>query len=187
MPNRERTVLFIYSLLAAVGIAWSGFTGRGLPIFAPSNVEIPPTPSPLLVSLSAGLLLAGLSLAFTAVARRHWARFQRLHTAFAEMLGPLSQREVIVLTLSSSIAEELFFRVAMQPTIGLWPTALIFGAVHFIPHPDFRIWTPWAFVMGALFGGIFEISGVAAGPILAHALINYFGLRGIAQYSNRDR
>ena len=186
MPNRERTVLLIYTLLAAVGIAWSGFAGRGLPVLSPTNSESFIESPALLLSLGAGVLLAGLSLAFTAVARRHWVRFQRLHEAFAKALGPLSQREIIVLTLSSSIAEELFFRVAMQPAIGLWPTALIFGAVHFIPHPDFRIWTPWAFVMGVLFGGIFEITGVAAGPILAHALINYYGLRGIASQSNRD-
>ena len=101
MPNRERTVLLIYTLLAAVGIAWSGFAGRGLPVLSPTDSESFIESPALLLSLGAGLLLAALSLAFTAVARRHWVRFQRLHEAFAKALGPLSQREIIVLKKKS--------------------------------------------------------------------------------------
>jgi len=176
--------LGLYTALAGLGVLWSTLADRGIPILSPSLDRPMALETPLAWSLGAGIALAILSLSFSAVAVRHWVRYQRLQDAFAEMLAPLSHREVWVFTLSSSIAEELFFRVGMQPSLGLWPTALIFGAIHFIPRPEFRIWTPWAIAMGVLLGAIFEYTGVAAGAILAHGIINYVGLRGIAAHAD---
>ncbi len=84
----------------------------------------------------------------------------------------LSATEILVLALTSGLAEELFFRGAMQPALGLLGTSLIFGAVHTGPKRVFLWWSAWAFVMGLLFGAIFEATGVLWGPVLAHVLIN---------------
>jgi membrane protease YdiL (CAAX protease family) len=84
----------------------------------------------------------------------------------------LSSWEITLLALSSGFAEELFFRGAMQPALGLLLTSLIFGAVHTGPRRVFVAWSVWAFIMGLLFGVIFELSGVLWGPVLAHVWIN---------------
>jgi len=70
------------------------------------------------------------------------------------------------------VAEELFFRGALQPVIGLLATSLIFGAVHTGPKRVFLWWSLWAFLVGLSFGVIFEATGVLWGPVLAHVLVN---------------
>ncbi len=93
------------------------------------------------------------------------------------IIDELSPTDILFLALASGIAEELFFRGAMQPVFGLLVTSLIFGAVHSGPKPVFLWWSAWAFVMGLLFGGIFELTGVLWGPVLGHVLINQRNIR----------
>ena len=126
----------------------------------------------LLVSLGLGLVLAVAVVAMTPVfvERARWAR--ALHEELAEMIHVLSPSEIMVLALSSGIAEELFFRGAMQPVLGLLLSSAIFGLVHVGPRKVFLAWIAWAFVMGVLFGLIFELTGVLWGPVLAHVWIN---------------
>ena len=92
--------------------------------------------------------------------------------AFTERFVPWSVIAVGSNGICSGFAEELFFRGAMQPVLGLLITAVIFGAVHVGPKPVFFAWTTWAFVMGLLLGMIFELTGVLWGPVLAHVWIN---------------
>ena len=126
------------------------------------------------LALSLGL---GLALALTVVAvtpvlveRSRWAR--ALHSELEQIISPLSSAEITWLALASGFAEELFFRGAMQPVLGLLITSVIFGAVHVGPKPVFLAWTTWALVMGLLLGVIFELTGVLWGPVLAHVWIN---------------
>ena len=84
----------------------------------------------------------------------------------------LSSAEIFFLALASGFAEELFFRGAMQPVVGLIVTSLVFGAAHTGPKRVFLVWSIWAFVMGLAFGLIFEATGVLWGPVLSHVLIN---------------
>lgn len=141
-----------------------------------------PYPTRFLVSLTLGLALGLVVVAMTRllVARTRWAR--GLHDEFASIVGQLSSREVTQLALSSGFAEELFFRGAMQPALGLWLTSLIFGAVHVGPKRVFLAWSAWAFVMGVLLGAIFELTGVLWGAVLAHVWINQRNMRFIQGY-----
>ena len=126
----------------------------------------------LSASLGLGLALALVVIAVTPmfVERAAWAR--SLHQELKPIIEPLSALEITLLALASGFAEELFFRGAMQPVLGLLVTSIIFGAVHTGPKRVFLAWSIWAFVMGLLFGLIFELTGVLWGPVLAHALIN---------------
>ena len=126
----------------------------------------------LLVSLGLGLGLALAVVAMTPVfvERARWAR--ALHEELAELIQALAPSEITVLALSSGIAEELLFRGAMQPVLGLLLSSAIFGLVHVGPRKVFLAWITWAFVMGLLFGLIFELTGVLWGPVLAHVWIN---------------
>lgn len=126
----------------------------------------------LLTSLGAGLALALLVTASTPwlLRRAAWAR--ALHEELKPIVEPLSATEILVLALASGVAEELFFRGAMQPVLGLLGTSLIFGAVHTGPKRVFLWWSMWAFAMGVALGLIFEATGVLWGPVLAHVLVN---------------
>lgn len=104
------------------------------------------------------------------VERADWAR--ALHRELKPIVEPLSRLEIIVLALASGLAEEVFFRGAMQPALGLIVTSVIFGAVHTGPKRAFLAWSLWACVMGLAFGAIFELTGVLWGPIIAHVMIN---------------
>ena len=129
-------------------------------------------PVRLALSLSLGLALAIVVVAATPalVKRTAWAR--ALHAELKEIISPLSPTEIALLALASGLGEELFFRGALQPVLGLLLTSLIFGALHVGPKKVFLAWTFWAFVMGLLFGSIFELTGVLWGPVLAHVGIN---------------
>ncbi|HWM85496.1 MAG TPA: CPBP family intramembrane glutamic endopeptidase [Kofleriaceae bacterium] len=138
----------------------------------------------LLLALSPLIGLAvGLSVVFLsrlAVHRFDWAR--RLHTDFRSILGPLSWREILVLALASSVGEELLFRGALQPMLGIWAQAAVFALLHIGPGLRFLPWTLSAFVLGLVFGWLFQLTGDLGGPIVAHFAINYMNLHFIARF-----
>lgn len=124
------------------------------------------------MSIGLGFALAVLVIWTTPRLLREMAWARALHDEMRPIIEGLSATEIFVLALTSGLAEELFFRGAMQPALGLLGTSLIFGAVHTGPKRVFLWWSAWAFVMGLLFGAIFEATGVLWGPVLAHVLIN---------------
>ncbi len=127
--------------------------------------------SPLIgIALGLGVVL----LSRFAVHRFEWGR--SLHRDFRAMLGLLSAREILVLAVASSVGEELLFRGALQPWIGVWPQAIIFALLHVGPGLRFLPWTISAFVMGLAFGFLFQWTGDLGGPIAAHFTINYLNL-----------
>jgi membrane protease YdiL (CAAX protease family) len=128
---------------------------------------------------SADLWSLGLGIAFAllvvvtsrvTVQRYGWAR--RLHLELRPFARGLSPAAVIVLALLSSAGEELLFRRLLQPWMGLWPQALLFGLVHQLPGPSRWVWASWAFAVGLAFGALFQLTGSLAGPLAAHALVN---------------
>ncbi|MEM9864950.1 MAG: CPBP family intramembrane glutamic endopeptidase [Myxococcota bacterium] len=133
----------------------------------------------IVVSLSLAAVLVALGVGSTRVLVRRtpWAR--RLHVAFRELLVPLSSKEIVFFAISSGIAEELFFRGALQPWAGFAITSVVFGLVHLGPSRAFWPWTVWAVVMGFLLGAIYECTGQLIGPVVAHVLINYENLHFI--------
>ncbi len=160
--------------------AWLGGNRHAWELDAAWMTE--PYPTRLVVSLGLGLMLGLAVVAATRVLVTHtqWAR--ELHHELRAIVGDLSAGEILWLALLSGLAEELFFRGAMQPVLGLWLTSLIFGAVHTGPKRVFLAWSVWAFVMGVLLGAIFELTGVLWGAVLAHAWINQRNMRFIQRY-----
>jgi membrane protease YdiL (CAAX protease family) len=153
---------FVWAWLRGGRFAWSLDTSW---LTAPYGVR-------LALSIALGFALGLVVVAITPrlVERTEWAR--TLHLELKEIIAPLSSSEVTLLALASGFAEELFFRGAMQPVLGLLGTSVIFGVLHIGPRRVFLAWTAWAFVMGLSFGSIFELTGVLWGPVLAHVWIN---------------
>lgn len=172
-PARITTLAsIIYGPLALGALVWAWLAARR-PAW---SLETPWLSAPygarLALSLALGLGLAVVVVAATPlfVERTAWGR--ALHEALKEAVEPLTSSQLRFLALTSGFAEELFFRGAMQPVLGLLASSAIFGVVHVGPKRALMAWIGWAFVMGLLFGSIFELTGVLWGPILAHVWIN---------------
>jgi membrane protease YdiL (CAAX protease family) len=169
---------FLYGLFSIGAFVWSYFSGSG-PVFDPTVFSWERAAIGSVAGLTLGLaVVAGSRLL---VARFAWAR--SLYHWFAQVLGPMPDREVLGLALLSSIGEELLFRGAMQPTLGLWLTAVIFGLLHFPPRLRLLPWTVMAGLFGLLFGAITLWSGTIAGAVIAHFTINLLNLREVARYA----
>lgn len=162
-----------YAMLCVVALAltWP----RGSPLQHPEPSEL----ATALGEGSAHLWSLGLGVAFgllvilasrLTVQRYEWAR--RLHVELRPFARSLSPTGVLVLALLSSAGEELLFRSLLQPWMGLWPQALLFGLVHQLPGPSRWVWAAWAFGVGLVLGMLFQVTGSLLGPLAAHALVN---------------
>jgi membrane protease YdiL (CAAX protease family) len=175
LPSTTRITtlaLVVYTPLTLGALAWAWFGGDRFAWTLAEPWLVAPYWQRLTLSLGLGLALALAVVALTPILirRTEWAR--ALHAELREIVSPLSSSEITWLALASGFAEELFFRGAMQPVLGLLITSVIFGAVHVGPKRVFLAWTTWAFVMGILLGLIFEATGVLWGAVLAHVWIN---------------
>lgn len=130
-----------------------------------------------LVGLAAGLAVVGL----TRVATRHFQWARDLHASFHDLLGPLAGREILILAAASSIGEELLFRGALQPWLGVWLQGLVFALLHVGPGKRFLPWTLSALVLGLAFGWMAAWTGSLGAPIAAHFTINFMNLRYIVR------
>lgn len=139
-------------------------------------------------SLIIGLAL-GAAVAFSTrifVARYAWAR--NLHTELRPVARDLSAAGIIAVAAFSALGEELWFRGVLEPWIGLWLQAALFGIVHAqLRGPSRWAWISWATIMGLAFGAIFQLTGSLAGPIAAHALINSLNLYYLKSHDPEPR
>jgi uncharacterized protein len=172
--------MVLYLALGAAALAWGGLRGQ------PNVWQLPGRAEPLVfASIATGLAL-GLAIVFwsrMALYRFEWAR--ALHREFRGLLYPLTDVEIIVLAAASSLGEELFFRGALLPVIGLVGSSLLFAVLHIGPKLRHLPWTLSSLGAGLLFGAIFLWTGDLTGPVLAHFLVNFLNLRHVAQYELR--
>jgi membrane protease YdiL (CAAX protease family) len=174
--SRSALVLILYLALASAGIAWAALRGDAS-VWRVGGRENPQ----VLLGIVAGLLI-GLGFVFAsryATHRFEWGR--ALHRDLRALLGPLHGAEILVLAVASAIGEEIFFRGALQPAIGLWGSSAIFALLHIGPKVRFLPWTLSSFVAGAVFGQLFLWAGDLSGPVVAHFTINALNLRYLSR------
>ena len=178
---RLKAAALVYGLLAAAAVAWGIFKGDPDIFHHPAGLM---GNHPMLIVLGGAAGVAfGLGIArltsFT-VYRFRWAR--GLHIEFRGLFGPLRNMDILAFAAFSAIAEEMFFRGALQAQLGIVPASLIFGVLHIAPSRKFIPWPFQALGMGFAFGLLFWMSGNLAAPILAHFTINYQNLHFINSY-----
>ena len=188
LVTRRRILLLttcVYATLTLLGFGWAASRGRPWLFVHPQPWLALSAPWDVVGSLGAGVALAGLTLVATRalVTRSRWGR--ELHLAFREIVGGLDGVAVLALALASGIGEEVFFRGALQPSLGLVPTSILFGLLHIGPDRRFLMWTPWALLMGLLLGVMYEATGSLYGCVLAHVAINYENLQFIRSHDPR--
>jgi hypothetical protein len=101
----------------------------------------------------------------------------------AEILGPLSGAQVVVLALASGLGEEAFFRGALQPRVGLLLASLLFGMAHLVPRRELLPWAGFAALAGVLLGALFDYTGNLLAPATAHVFINAVNLHWLSRAS----
>lgn len=178
-PQVKRTPVLewawiFYLVLAVGGIVWIGLRqGQiGLALF----VDTERWPVDLGLGLGAGAVLSG----GWELGRRFMPQARAIETQFAEILGPLTTSEAVALAVLSAIAEEFFFRGAVQGAWGLVPAALLFTVLHVGPGRELRLWTVFAAVAGLLLGILVVWRETLMAAIIAHALVNGIGLSRLA-------
>lgn len=173
-------MLVLYLSLAAAALVWGSV--RGQPnLWRLSGATDTRIWSGICIGGALGLIIVFASR--LAVHRFEWAR--ALHREFRSLLSPLTDVEIVVLAIASSLGEELFFRGALMPSVGIWASSGVFALLHIGPRGRYLPWTIGSFVAGLLFSELYRWSGDLSGPVLAHFTVNFLNLRHVAQYELR--
>jgi hypothetical protein len=173
--SRATLVLGLYGAMGIVAFVIAA--GRGDPDLY--RLGGSPAAWQLGVAPAIGAALGLAVVALTRLGTRHFQWARDLHASFRDLLGPLSGSEIVILALASSIGEEVLFRGALLPLVGVWIQALVFALLHVGPKRRFLPWTASAFVLGFAFGELARATGSLGGPIAAHFAINFLNLRYI--------
>jgi membrane protease YdiL (CAAX protease family) len=101
----------------------------------------------------------------------------------------LTPFQIIHISVVAGITEEILFRAAIQPLIGIWLTSLLFIAIHgyirfkTVPHMMFGLFT---FLLSMMLGYLYMFFGIIA-AIAAHAVYDVIVLWKISNESPNNR
>jgi uncharacterized protein len=177
--SRPALVMVVYLVLGAAALGWGSL--RGQPNVWRLAGRDPAIITGIISGLAAGLLIVFASR--MALYRFEWMR--ALHRELRHLLFPLTDAEIVVLAAASSVGEEMFFRGALLPAIGLLGSSAIFALLHIGPKARHLPWTASSFAVGLLFGAMFQWTGDLTGPVVAHFLVNFLNLRHVAEVELR--
>ena len=149
--------------MVLAGWAWvGGVQGRGLSEWFP----LARWRSDLALGALAG---AGAALAAWVLHDRvpAFRRIARMLCAVLDM-DALRYPHAVLFGLIAGIPEEILFRGALQPTLGIVPASILFGALHALT-PAYFI---YATLAGMLLGGLADWRDGLWAPIAAHVVID---------------
>ena len=137
------------------------------------NLTGDPKASWAALSLAAGIIISWLS---TQVFKWRYRRGNRAaRWVYSQMLRPIfgqmPPRWGWALAIASALCEEIFFRGVLLPEAGLWPSAIIFGALH-SGHRHLTLWAIWAGVLGLVMGVLVQQSGTLWPAVALHFGVN---------------
>ncbi|MCC6599892.1 MAG: CPBP family intramembrane metalloprotease [Crocinitomicaceae bacterium] len=142
--------------------------------------------SPLWLQLAAGIVAGGV---FAMIA--HWIVsmpfMQKVNAQYASLLGnfDMNWSEILFLSLCAGIGEEILFRGAIQPFLGIFLTSVVFVAIHGYINPQNWRLSVYGLYMTAVIcvlGYFAERIGLLA-AIIAHTLIDVYLLYRLQQTS----
>lgn len=116
--------------------------------------------------------LAGTAVLLAAtpwMMRFDWA--QRITELVRQVFGSLTLTQALWLGLVSGVCEELLFRGALQPMLGVVPASILFALAHLIGG-----WWIFALAVGLALGILYDWGGNLWPCVLAHGLLNTINL-----------
>jgi membrane protease YdiL (CAAX protease family) len=134
--------------------------------------------TPLLIGLAAGAAMGATSIACDRLG---------LKSRITEEISlALSGGDILFVNLVLiAPSEEILFRGLLVPRMGLIPSSIAFGLLHFV---GYRAWgeVVVATLFGLLLGWIFLHTGSLCGPWVAHALSNIISMNYIRRRRSRS-
>jgi len=169
-PLEMRVVFLVYALLAGTAAIWD-WSSRGDPFWVFKNSQIPS----LKVSI---LAIIGVFLywAIVRILSRWSENLRSVEGLFSQLLSPISYLQIVVISATTAIVEEWFFRGILVGHFGLILSALVFALCHLIPSPRLWTWSIWSFIAAILLGVIYQETKSLYLPILIHFLVNILSL-----------
>jgi membrane protease YdiL (CAAX protease family) len=109
---------------------------------------------------------------------------------FSGLIGPLKldTAQIIFISVCAGVGEELFFRGAIQPVLGIWFTAILFVLLHGYLNPfnfPLTIYGVYMVLVVGVLGLITEHFGILA-AIIAHTLIDIVLLKELSAIQSED-
>lgn len=133
----------------------------------------------LLVGLTFGVITANAGWQIVELPKLHKTKI-----FFTEIIRPLklNNMEIVIISVCAGVGEELFFRGAIQPMLGIWTTSILFVLLHGYLNPFNLPLTYYGIYMVLVIGvmGLFtEHLGILT-AIIAHVLIDYILLQKLS-------
>ncbi|MEM8883965.1 MAG: CPBP family intramembrane glutamic endopeptidase [Planctomycetota bacterium] len=139
------------------------------------------TTKSILQGIAIGLAIVALCHAGHAIFRP----VRRATMLMARMLGPITIPQALLLAALSGFAEELFFRGALWPHLGLMGTAILFGILHTVPARALMGYPIFAFLAGIALGVLREESGSLWPAVACHFTVNALNLAWLGRVERR--
>lgn len=133
--------------------------------FHTGDLGVPSTQAVLAATVGTIVVLAATPW----MMRFDWAK--RITKLIDQFFGSLTMTQAAWLGLVSALCEELLFRGALQPMLGLLPASILFALAHLIGG-----WWIFALVVGLALGLLYDWSGNLWPCVLAHGLVNAINL-----------
>jgi membrane protease YdiL (CAAX protease family) len=151
--------------LFEVGIA---FAVRG-PELAAELIALPGPNRPLALAAFLGLLTSAIGALL--YSQWPWLR-ERIDPGILQAVGTIPPFPWLAVAVVGSAAEEILFRGALQPVIGLLPASAVFGFMHFLMQRRLVAYGVAALVMGVVLGLVYTWTESLGAAMAAHIMHN---------------
>jgi len=172
-----RTAILIYGGVAATALGWAAFWGEVPWLFGRE-------PATLRALLSGVLVGLGITVVCQ-VAHALVPAVQRASRLLATFFGPIRPREALLLAAISGVTEEMLFRGALWPQLGLPGTTILFGLLHVVPVRGLQGYPLFAALAGLVLGLLRQQTGSVWPCALAHATVNAINLAYLGAMERR--
>ncbi len=168
MSPRQLVALAIggESLLVVVALAWIWLRAISVQVTGgpwPRDVALGVAAAAALAAVNWALLCRAPAVSgVRAIRRLCWGTLRPLFAGVAP-------RDVIIISAAAGVGEELLFRGALQPEVGLVAASVVFGLLHMGGRGTF-VFGCWAMAMGAVLGWLAVWSGGLLASVVAHAV-----------------
>jgi membrane protease YdiL (CAAX protease family) len=100
----------------------------------------------------------------------------------------LNNSGIVFISICAGVGEEIFFRAALQPFLGIWLTSILFVAIHGYLNPFNWVISVYGFFMTLViagFGYLMEFSGLIT-VIIAHTIFDMILLKKFTLIKPKD-
>jgi len=93
--------------------------------------------------------------------------------------------QILIISVVSAASEEIFFRAALQPNLGVFLTSIIIGLLQLGPQARLTAFSAYSFIRNCIFGMLFYYTNVIFIPFFVHALLNIIYLSNLSDIRSR--